>query len=37
MLVDAEGNIIFRHSGIVDPLEVRKEIIKILGRYYADN
>ncbi|MGC9343057.1 MAG: redoxin domain-containing protein [Bacteroidales bacterium] len=37
MLIKPGGEIIFKHTGIIDPLEVRREIIDVLGRYYADN
>ena len=37
MLVAPGGKVIFRHAGIIDPLEVKKEIIGQLGRYFADD
>jgi thiol-disulfide isomerase/thioredoxin len=37
MLVAPGGEVIYRHDGIIDPLEVRKVIIGRLGRYYADD
>jgi peroxiredoxin len=37
LLVAPGGEVIYRHDGIIDPLEVRKTIIGQLGRYYADD
>jgi len=37
MLVAPGGEVIYRHDGIIDPLEVRRTIIGHLGRYYADD
>ena len=37
LLVAPGGKVIYRHTGLIDPLEVKGEIIKKLGRYYADN
>lgn len=37
LIINPGGEIIYRHAGIIDPLEVRKKIISVLGRYYADN
>jgi thiol-disulfide isomerase/thioredoxin len=37
MLVSPKGEIVYRHSGIIDPLEVKQEIVRHLGRYYADD
>jgi thiol-disulfide isomerase/thioredoxin len=37
MLVKPGGEVLYRHSGIIDPLEVKKEIIGQLGRYFADD
>ena len=37
ILVAPGGEIVYRHMGLIDPLEVKREIVKKLGRYYADN
>lgn len=37
MLVAPGGKVVYRHDGIIDPLEVKKAIIGQVGRYYADN
>lgn len=37
MLVAPGGEVVYRHAGIIDPLEVRRAIIGQLGRYYADD
>jgi thiol-disulfide isomerase/thioredoxin len=37
MLVAPGGEVIYRHDGIIDPLEVKRVIVKRLGRYYADD
>ena len=37
VLVAPGGEIVYRHAGIVEPLEVKKEIITRLGRYFADD
>jgi thiol-disulfide isomerase/thioredoxin len=37
ILVAPGGEVIYRHTGLIDPLELRKVIVEILGRYYADN
>ncbi len=37
MLVAPGGRVVYRHDGIIDPLEVRKAIIGQVGRYYADD
>jgi thiol-disulfide isomerase/thioredoxin len=34
VIVKPNGEIIYRHSGLIDPLEVKKVIIGYLGRYY---
>jgi len=31
------GRVVFRHDGIIDPLEVRRVIIDQIGRYFADD
>ena len=37
MLVAPGGEVVYRHSGIIDPLEVKQAIVKELGRYFADD
>ena len=37
LLVAPGGEIVYNHSGLVDVLEVKKEIIKNIGRYFADD
>jgi thiol-disulfide isomerase/thioredoxin len=37
ILLAPGGGIVYRHDGIIDPLEVRKAIISRLGRYFADD
>lgn len=37
LLVAPGGEVIYRHAGIIDPLEVKKVIIGRLGRYFADD
>ena len=37
LIIKPGGEVIYRHSGGINPLEVRKVIIKELGRYYADD
>jgi thiol-disulfide isomerase/thioredoxin len=37
ILVAPGGKIIYRHTGLIDPLEVKRAIVSQLGRYYADN
>ncbi len=37
MLIAPGGEVLYRHDGIMDPLEVRKQIIGQLGRYFADD
>lgn len=34
LLVNAEGEIIYRHSGRFDDLEIKREIVTVLGRTY---
>jgi peroxiredoxin len=36
LLVAPGGKIIYRHTGEIDPLEVKKAIVEYLGRTYAD-
>lgn len=37
MLVAPGGEVVYRHAGIIDPLKVKKAVVKELGRYYADD
>jgi peroxiredoxin len=37
LLIAPGGEIIYTHEGIIDPLEVRKEIINKIGRFFADD
>ena len=37
LLLAPGGEIVYRHVGILDPLEVKKAIISKLGRYFADD
>ncbi len=37
MLVAPGGEIVYSHEGIIDVLEVRKEIMKQIGRFFADD
>jgi len=37
LLIAPGGKVIYRHDGIIDPLEVRKVIIGYLGKYFADD
>ena len=34
---DAEGKVLYKVEGTIDPLEVKRAIVGSLGRYYADN
>ena len=37
MLVAPGGKVVYRHDGIIDPLDLRKAIIDQVGRYFADD
>lgn len=37
LLVAPGGEIVYSHQGIIDVLEVRKEIMKKIGRFFADD
>ena len=37
MLVAPGGKVLYRHDGIIDPLEVKQAVVKELGRYFADD
>ncbi|HYX07719.1 MAG TPA: redoxin family protein [Bacteroidales bacterium] len=37
LLVSPEGKILKYYKGSIDPLKVKKDIIAVLGRYYADD
>jgi thiol-disulfide isomerase/thioredoxin len=37
LLVAPGGEIVYSHAGVIDVLEVKKEIIKKIGRFFADD
>jgi len=37
LLVAPGGEIVYSHAGVIDVLEVRKEIMKKIGRFFADD
>jgi len=37
LLIAPGGTILYRHDGIIDPLEVKRAVIQELGRYFADD
>jgi hypothetical protein len=37
MLVAPGGEIVYSHNGVIDVLELKKEIMKKIGRYFADD
>jgi len=37
MLVAPDGKVVFRHDGIIDPLELKQAIVGQMGRYFADD
>ena len=37
VLVAPGGEVVYRHTGIIDPLEVKQAVLKELGRYFADD
>lgn len=37
MLVAPGGEIVYSHAGVIDVLEVKKEIMKKIGRFFADD
>ncbi len=37
MVVMPGGDVVYHHDGIIDPLEVRKSIVELIGRYFADD
>jgi len=37
LLIAPGGKIVYRHMGLIDPLEVKKAIVGKLGRYFADD
>jgi peroxiredoxin len=37
MLIAPGGEVVYTHEGIIDPLEVKREIIKKIGRFFADD
>ena len=36
LLIAAGGKVLYRHSGEIEPLEVRKAVVDVLGRTYAN-
>jgi len=37
MLVAPGGQVVYSHPGVIDPLEVKKEIMLKIGRFFADD
>jgi len=37
MMVLPGGEVVYRHDGIIEPLEVRREVMEQIGRYFADD
>ncbi|HBH85742.1 MAG: redoxin [Bacteroidetes bacterium GWA2_40_15] len=37
LLVAPGGEVVYSHNGVIDPLEVRKEIMQKIGRFFADD
>ncbi|MDZ7723468.1 MAG: hypothetical protein U5R06_11850 [candidate division KSB1 bacterium] len=37
LLIKPGGEVLYRHTGLIDPLTVKQKIVGYLGRYYADN
>jgi peroxiredoxin len=37
MLIAPGGEVVYSHSGVIDPLEVKKEIMQKIGRFFADD
>jgi peroxiredoxin len=37
LLIAPGGEIVYSHSGVIDPLEVKKEIMLKIGRFFADD
>ena len=37
MLVAPGGEVVYTHNGAIDPLEVKKEIMQKIGRFFADD
>jgi len=37
LLVAPGGKVLYRHDGMIDPLEVKQAVVKELGRYFADD
>jgi thiol-disulfide isomerase/thioredoxin len=37
LLVAPGGKILYRHTGIIDPLEIKQAIVQQIGRYFADD
>jgi len=37
LLVAPGGKVVYAHNGVIDPLEVKKEIMQKIGRFFADD
>jgi peroxiredoxin len=37
LLIAPGGKIVYAHEGVIDPMKVKKEIIKNIGRFFADD
>lgn len=37
MLIAPGGEVVYSHNGVIDPLEVKKEILQKIGRFFADD
>jgi len=37
LLVAPGGKVVYAHGGVIEPLEVKKEIMKVIGRFFADD
>jgi thiol-disulfide isomerase/thioredoxin len=37
LIVKPGGDVVYRHDGIIEALEVRKSIIELIGKYFADD
>jgi thiol-disulfide isomerase/thioredoxin len=37
LILKPGGDVVYRHDGVIEALEVRKSIIELIGRYFADD
>lgn len=37
LLVAPGGKVVYAHTGVIEPLEVKKEIMQVIGRFFADD